>query len=153
MAKSKSFDRDKHILGAMFLFLFSISFALILIERVRTHASLDGADVSSVALQPAVQGVKETQTNREQYRALIKKAALLLFKNAEQYTTGEESNALEVESAHGALLVIGAPELYQSLHFDLVRFSRALLDPQSYDQSAIIEQYYGLLDAYPWLIQ
>jgi hypothetical protein len=151
MLKKKNIEKQKTILGALFVVVFAVSFVLVVVERNKLNGQeIDGFGES--ALTRAVRGSSANRSNEEaNYRASILEIIPQLNFSIDQLIGGNNFGVQKINKLYENLLKLNTPEPYQQLHIDLVGIA---LEAQkvSPDSDYIAEQRRLIYEQYPWLI-
>lgn len=146
MLDTNSFDTDKRLLGTVFVFLFCVSLVLIVFERVN---NLESARKTAYLGVEQVQGVAIQQSDIDQYRQLLQKAANILFLNIESQYAGGAPDVSALDSVYQSLLAMRVPPLYRDAHFSLVLLAQSALSGKN--AVADFKRAQTLRETYSWL--
>ena len=143
MSTSASIKRQLTLLTVSFVYVFAVSFVLILYERNAKAAR--GELVKENADEPGqVQGIKIGG----EYRVYASKVFGEALSVIDRRENNEPVENWETNNIYQSLLNMSVPEPYQDIHFKLVRLARAL---EANDITLALELKYKLLQDHSWL--
>ena len=151
--RTNQVKKQKGFLQIAFVIVFTISFALVVIENLRINRQTSDNPAQNITAK--IRGQSATKAPQiTDYEAIVRAALIGLNKNIDFILQDKQASIIELRSVYNSLLSAQIPSIYKSLHFDLLQLTKISLSKSSVDKvdkEEIREKRKQIFEQYPYL--
>ena len=150
MFKTKTPHQQRRYLEISFLFLFAVSFGVIVAERARLSQEPKRAPASPPLARYVAGDAIEPGPGIQDYRGIVI-ASLMQIQEVIRALASGETAIPDASQAYESLLRAQVPPMYRSLHIALVSLAKEAAEGSQADLGFLQEKRTQLYSQYPWL--